>query len=122
MTPLVAFETLSSRIAAPRTPVAGPSWIWARVAGPRNPSNLPLTASFDPVSTAESEPDPVTLAFIAESIATGASRALNVSAAQSTQPIPMASTSRFVLQDLDLLARRDDFLVGQAVRLSPPAV
>ena len=27
-----------------------------------------------------------------------------------------------VLQDLDLLARRDDFLVGQAVRLSPPAV
>jgi len=27
-----------------------------------------------------------------------------------------------VLQDLDFLARRDDFLVGQAVRLSPPAV
>jgi len=28
---------------------------------------------------------------------------------------------RLVLQDLDLLARGDDFLVGQAVRLSPPA-
>jgi len=27
-----------------------------------------------------------------------------------------------VLQDLDFLARRDDFLVGQAVRLLPPAV
>src|ERR1700704_3260834 len=27
-----------------------------------------------------------------------------------------------VLQDPDLLARRDDFLVGQAVRLSRPAV
>src|SRR5437660_7629547 len=27
-----------------------------------------------------------------------------------------------VLQDLDFLARRYDFLVGQAVRLSPPAV
>jgi hypothetical protein len=26
------------------------------------------------------------------------------------------------LQDLDFLARRDYFLVGQAVRLSPPAV
>jgi hypothetical protein len=26
-----------------------------------------------------------------------------------------------VLQDLDFLARRDDFLVGQAIRLSPPA-
>jgi hypothetical protein len=27
-----------------------------------------------------------------------------------------------VLQDLDFLARRADFLVGQAIRLSPPAV
>src|SRR6266852_685201 len=29
---------------------------------------------------------------------------------------------RLVLQDLNFLARRDYFLVGQAVRLSPPAV
>src|SRR6266566_10025853 len=32
------------------------------------------------------------------------------------------STPAAGLQDLDFLARRDDFLVGQAVRLSPPAV
>jgi hypothetical protein len=32
------------------------------------------------------------------------------------------SPASLVLQDLDFLARRDAFLVGQAVRLSPPAV
>ena len=33
-----------------------------------------------------------------------------------------ACQAALVLQDLDFLARRADFLVGQAIRLSPPAV
>src|SRR6266568_3802415 len=50
--------------------------------------------SFDPASMAVSDPDPVTLALIATSIATGASRVRNVSDAcpvvQSPKLIPIA--------------------------------
>src|ERR1700693_4151857 len=51
----------------------------AAVAGLFIPSKVPLTVSFEPASIAETEPDPVMLAFIAVSTATGASRVLNVS-------------------------------------------
>jgi hypothetical protein len=78
--------------------------MWAVVAGPRNPSNLPMIISFDPVRTAVSEPDPVTLAFIAASIATGASRALNVfglcaaAIAMATAKVPRKYLARFTVK------------------------
>src|SRR5579864_8653851 len=68
--------------------------MWATVAGPRNPANLPLTVSFDPVSTAVSEPDPATLAFMAASMATGARRALKVFATGAAPSAKHVSIAR----------------------------
>jgi len=44
------------------------------------------------------------------------------SQSRARQQAVLVAAICFVSQDLDLLARRNDFLVGQAVRLSPPAV
>lgn len=46
------------------------------VAGESNPSNDPLIASLEPVSRADKDPDPATVARIVASIATGLSRVL----------------------------------------------
>src|SRR6266481_4048274 len=58
----------------------------ALVAALFKPAKVPLTVSFDPASTAVAEPSPATVAFIAASIGTGASRVLNVSALCATPP------------------------------------
>ena len=48
------------------------------VAGERSRSKVPLIASFEPVSTAETDPEPATVACMAMSMGTGDNRALNV--------------------------------------------
>jgi len=57
-------------------PIAGPMYTRAAVAGDRNPSNLPVTVSIDPLRTAIAEPVPAIVLRMATSIGTGASRTL----------------------------------------------
>ena len=68
--------TVSSNTTGPRTPRVGLLCTCAMVAGPRSPSNVPVTASLVPVRSAEAEPDPATVACIAMSMGTGDNRAL----------------------------------------------
>src|SRR6185295_3621675 len=78
LVPSDAFDTDRSKTTGPRTPLVGPLWICAIVAGDRSPSKVPLIDSFEPVSTAETDPAPATVACMAMSMGTGDNRALNV--------------------------------------------
>ena len=79
--PLVPDVTVRSNTTGPRRPRAGLLCICAIVADDRNPSNVPVTVSFAPLSTADTDPLPLIVACMATSIGTGESRALNVFAA-----------------------------------------
>src|SRR6185295_2081878 len=69
------FVTARSSTFGPRTPRVGLLWTCAIVAGDFKPSNVPVTASLVPVSVAETDPEPATVACIDTSIGTGDSRA-----------------------------------------------
>src|ERR1700742_2803118 len=79
--PLVACATVTSRMPGPRTPVTGPWWTFAAVAGDRRPSNDPVIESFSPTNVAVAEPIPAMLSRVFASTGTGDSRTLYVSGA-----------------------------------------
>ena len=69
---------------------------FAAEAGDLRPSNVPVTASVLPVSTADTDPEPAIVACMETSIGTGDNRALNVfgcCAVGATTPIRMTHVS-----------------------------
>src|SRR5690348_6209894 len=75
----MAFVTVRSRNAEPRTPAATALWILAVVAALGIPANVALIVSLLPDSVAVPEPEPATVARIAASMGTGVKRILNLS-------------------------------------------
>src|ERR1700722_1751630 len=101
--PLVALEIVRSAIAGPRTPAAGAPWRLAVVAAESNPSKEPVIASFVPLSTAETDPDPARSGRVLASAGSGDRLALKVSlcaASDSANPIPMTATATRRLNDI----------------------
>ena len=78
VTMLMSFETVSSRITGPGTPVALLRCRCATVAAECILSKAPLTVSFVPASTADTAPCPVITFKDCVSTATGESRALKM--------------------------------------------
>jgi RNA polymerase sigma factor (TIGR02999 family) len=90
MVPLVALEMVRSPIAGPLTPAPTEPCRLAAVAAVRNPSKEAVIATFVPLSTAVTEPEPASSARVLASAGIAERRALNVSlvCAESESPSP----------------------------------
>ena len=98
--PDVVGETVNSKNAVPRTPVASPRWRLASVAASLRPSNDPVIVNRVPSRTADMEPIPVMRSRVTPSTGTGVSRPSNCVgfwAATGTikEPTTASATYRF---------------------------